>query len=431
MPGWVRARRVCRGVGPVTGTTPPAADRPAPRSNRQLLVDRTFGPWFWGNVVSNSGNWLFNVTAAVVVFQLSRSALLVGMVSVAQFAPLVFLSPLAGAVADRTDRRRLLLASQALSALVAGALAVASLVVGVDAFPGAWPIILAALGIGIGQAVAAPALNSLVPGLVDDADLEGAVALTSATFSIGRALGPATSGGLLATLGAAVAFTANAVSFVVLIGALLVIRARPSQRRERSARPVREGLGYVRRDRIVLLLLVGVTTTGFSADPVLTLAPPLAEDLGGGDTLVAVLVTAFGIAAVPAAVLSGRLQRRLGSLRVAGGGAGLIAWGLLLAAAAPWPGAAVGGFAITGAGFVFALTSFTALLQRRIPDHLRGRVMALWGIAFLGIRPVAATIDGAAADLIGPRLAMGIAIGVAVATALMAARLRRHPQWTP
>jgi MFS family permease len=171
-------------------------------------------------VVSNSGNWLFNVTAAVVVFQLSGSALLVGPVSVAQFLPLVLLGPFAGALSDRLDRRRCCSASQAFSASAAARWARR----GRDR-RGRLPRRVAgdpaAFGIGIGQAVAAPALNALVPALVDDVDLEGAVALTSVTFNVGRALGPATSGLLLATLGAEVAFVANAVSFLALIAALL------------------------------------------------------------------------------------------------------------------------------------------------------------------------------------------------------------------
>lgn len=396
----------------------------APRTSRELVVDRTFGPWFWGNLVSNSGNWLFNVTAAAVVFQLSGSVLLVGMVSVAQFAPLLVLAPLAGAISDRFDRRRLLLASQGVAATSAALLAIASVVLGVDGLPGAWPVLLCALGIGIGQAVAAPALNALVPGLVEDRDLENAVSLTSLTFNIGRALGPAASGALLASLGAEVAFVANAASFLALIAALLLIRSHPTEQ-GRGDRSVRAGLRHVRDDRAVLLLLLAVAATGFAADPVLTLAPPLAAALGGGETLVAVLVTAFGIAAAAAAGASGRLQRAWGGPQVAAGGAVVCAAGLSLAATAPTADVAVAGFALTGVGFVLALTSLTTVLQRRIPDALRGRIMALWSMAFLGNRPIAATLDGAAADVVGPRWAMLIAIVVALSAAGLALRLRR------
>ncbi|MFA9431058.1 MFS transporter [Egicoccus sp. AB-alg2] len=407
-------------------TRPPAsAPRATPRTTPQLLRDRAFGPWFLGNVVSNSGNWLFNVTAAVVVFRLSGSALLVGLVSVAQFGPLLLLSPVGGALSDRVDRRRLLLAAQAFAAAAATALAVASVVLGVEGL-GAWPIVACALGIGIGQAFAAPALNALVPALVDDPDLEAAVALTSLTFNMGRALGPATSGVLLATLGAEPAFVLNAVSFLVLIAALLVVHPRPRTEPAHRDRSVRAGLRHVRADPVLLLLLAAVAATGFAADPAITLAPSLAQAVGGADTLAAVLVSAFGVAAVPAAAVSGRLQRSVGSLEVATGGCLTIAAGLVVSAVAPAPWVAVAGFGLTGVGFVLALTGFTTVLQRRVPDALRGRVMALWSVAFLGNRPVAAVIDGAAADRFGPRWAMLVAITVASLGAFAGVRLQRR-----
>jgi MFS family permease len=413
----------------VTASTAPTPG-PVARPASQLLTDRTFGPWFWGNVVSNSGNWLFNVTAAVVVFQLSRSALLVGLVSAAQFAPLVVAAPFAGALTDRLDRRRLLMAAQTLAAVSATALAVAVVVLGVDGLPGAWPILAAAFGIGIGQAFSAPALNALVPALVDDVDLESGVALTSVTFSVGRALGPAASGALLATVGPEAAFVVNAASFVVLIVALTTITPRPRPRAAGTDRSVLAGLRYVRADRVTVLLLLGVAAAGFAADPMITLAPSLADELGGGDTLVAVLISAFGIAAAPAAAISGRFQRSAGSLTVAAVGGATMAVGLATAAAAPFAAVAVAGFGLTGVGFVLLLTGFTTVLQRRVPDDLRGRVLALWSVAFLGNRPVAAVVDGSASDLVGPRWAMLIAISVAAGGTLLALRLRRSSDRT-
>lgn len=409
----------------------PSPDAPAgtrtPRSTRQLLIDRTFGPWFWGLVVSNSGNWLFNVTAAVVVFQLSGSAFRVGLVSIAQFLPLVVLSPFAGALSDRVDRRRLLLASVLVSSAAATALAVLALTVGLASFGGAWLVIAAAAGIGIGQAIAIPSLTALVPDLVADADLESGVALTSLTFNVGRALGPATSGVVLATLGAEAAFVVNAVSFLALIAALLVIRVQQrASTPPTTDRSVRAGLRYVRADRVVMLLLVAVATVGFAADPMITLAPPLAAEVDGDGTLVAILVSAFGIAAAPASIVSGRLQRRFGSLTVGAVGMASMSAGLMAAATAPVAAVLVAGFALTGVGFVLGLTGFTSVLQRRIPGELRGRIMALWSVAFLGNRPFAAALDGAAADLVGVRWAMSIAIVVAVSGLVVARVLQRR-----
>ncbi len=401
--------------------------QPQPRTTVQLLTDRTFGPWFVGLLTSNAGNWLFNVTAAVVVFRLSGSALQVGLVSVAQFVPLVVLGPFAGAWLDRFDRRRILLASQVVSASAASALAIAAVVVGVDAFPGAWPVLLCAFGIGLGQAVAAPALNALVPALVPDADLESGVALTSLTFNVGRALGPAVSGLLLAVSGPEVAFVANAGSFLVLIAALLVIRTQPRPGPEAGDRSVRAGLRYVRSDRPALLLLLGVAAVGASADPAITLSPPMSAEFEGGDPLTAAFVSAFGIAAAPTSLIAGRLTRAWGGWRIAAAGGLITASGLATVALSPAVWVAVLGFGLTGSGFVLGVTGFTTLLQRRVPEELRGRVFALWSVAFLGNRPLVAAIDGAASDAFGPRWAMLFAIAVALSGVLVARRLRDRP----
>lgn len=396
-----------------------------PRAATALLVDRTFGPWFWGNLASNSGNWLYNVTAAVVVYDLTGSAVMVGTVSVAQFAALALLSPWAGALSDRVDRKRLLLGAQAFAFASATALAVTTLLLGVDGLPGAWPIILATLGIGLGVAFTGPAQQALVPALVPDADLESAITLTSLTFNVGRALGPGAAGVVLATLGPEAAFAINAATFVALLVALLAIRpqARPPQDPE-ADRTVRAGLAHVRRDPALLWLLGGVAAVGFATDPINTLAPPLAAELEAEGDLVAFLVSAFGVGAAATALGAGRLQRDLGRLTTAALGGGLLAAGLAVAGAAPTGPIAIAGFTVMGCGFVLGLTSLTSVLQRRVPEALRGRIMALWTVAFLGNRPIAALVDGAVADWLGVRPAMGVPLVVALLGAGAALRLR-------
>lgn len=390
----------------------------------RLLTDRIFGPWFWGLVVSNVGHWLFNVTAVVVVFQITRSGVLVALVSVAQFAPLAVLSPLAGSMSDRMDRRSVLLVAQTVSAMAAGALAVAVVILGVDGLPGAWPILMAAMVMGAGHAVSLPALNALVPALVKEADLEGGVALTHLTFTVGRALGPAVSGGLLARVGPEVAFVANAVTSLALIAALLAVRPRSAAKPSSGDGSFRTGLRYIRDDRIAVMLLWGVAATGFAADALVTLAPPLANAVGGGSTLVAWMISAAGVAAIPAAALIGRLQPVVGSLRLAQTGAGTVMTGYLAAALAPVAELAVAGYALAGIGYILSLTGFTTSLQRRVPDAFLGRVMAIWGVAFLGTRPIAAMVHGGAADVTGPRSAMMIAVLAAASAGLTATRLR-------
>jgi MFS family permease len=420
------------GQGDLTDGQPPrpiansVVESAVPRSGGSLIFSRHFGPWFWGNAISNTGSWVFNVTAVVVVFEISGSALLVGLVSVAQFASLAVFSPWAGALSDRFPRRRMVMAGQSFAALSATSIAVAAMVLGVDGLPGAWPVLLAALGIGMGKSFAGPSASSLIPALVDDADLEGAVSLTQLTYNVGRALGPVGAGVLLATVGPEMAFAINAGSFVVFIVALVFVHVRPQPTIVRTAdRSVRAGFRHVRENRVIRYVLLGASTAGFAADPVITLAPALTDSLGGTDTLVAAMVSGFGILATLASFASAPLQRRVGSLRLAATGMGLMAAGLLVAGAAPSATVAVIGFGINGAGFALGITSFTSVLHRRVPDELRGRIMALWVVAFLGNRPIAAVLHGAAADVVGPHLAIGIAVVVALGGVRLAIRLNK------
>jgi MFS family permease len=398
-----------------------AVSIPRPRTTRALLLDRSFGPWFWGALISNSGTWLYNVVAAVVMFELTGSALFVGFVSVAQFAALVVMSPWAGALSDRHDRRRIALLGQSFAFVASVAVTIPALTVGVEAL-GPAAILVATLAIGLGRGFAEPAMASLVPALVDDRDLESAVSLNSLTYSGGRALGPTAAGVLLVALGPGIAFAVNAATFLAHIAALATVRLRP-QEAPSGDRSVRAALRHVRDDRTLFVLLGGIAAVGFASDPVITLAPSLARLLGGGDGLVAAFVGTFGASAVVGGLVSGALQRKLGSLRVAKTGMITMAIGLVVAATAPRGWGALVGFAVTGVGFVLGLTGFTSLLQRRVPEALRGRIMALWMVAFLGNRPLAALLHGGAADVVGPRAAVGFAIAAALIGARLARRL--------
>lgn len=395
----------------------------SPRTTTAVLRQRTFGLWFLGNLANNSGTWLYNVAAAVVVYNLTRSALQVGLVSIAQYVPLAVLSPWAGALSDRLDRRKLLLASQVFSASCATAFAVVVMITGTAGLPGTWPVILTSAGIGLGMAFAAPPMQALVPALVDPDDLDVAVTLTSLTFNVGRALGPAAAGVVIFTLGVEAAFAVNAATFAVLILVLAVIRPRPRPPGAGGDRSVRAGLVYVWRDATMLRLLVAVGAVGFASDPIATLAPPLAEAVGGGERLVAFLVSSFGLAAATVALLGARIYRRYPLPSAGRAGCLVLVTGLAVAAVAPTAPVALAGFAVMGAGYLLGLNSFTALLQRRVPDALRGRVMALWTVAFLGSRPLAALADGAVADLFGVRPAFAVAVAAALTAAFVTRKL--------
>jgi len=398
-------------------TSPPGTRPPPSRGAGQLLRDRTFGLYFAGNLVSSCGNWMQNIAAAVVVYNLTGSALLVGAVNVAQYAASLLLAPYAGALGDRVDRRKLLMAGQAVSFCGAAPLAVWVAVAGVDGFPGVWPVLLSALVIGLGLAFSDPARNALVPALVRPEDLDQAIALNSVTFNVARAVGPVLAAATLALAGPAVAFGVNSLTFAAMVCVLLVIRPRQVPRSGSGKGSVREGLAYVLTDRRLLLLLLTVVGVGVAMDPVNTLTPPLAAGFGGGDALVGIFSGAFGAGAVAATVALERLRARWSQHALSWAGLAILGSGMVLVAVSPDRWSATASFTVAGAGYLLAMTTVTTRIQRRVPEDFRGRVLALWSMAFLGSRPFAALVNGALADLLGVRLAVlfGGAMGLAVA----------------
>ncbi len=172
---------------------------PPGRTTWALLRDRNFGWYFWGNIASSLGVWGYGVAAVVVVFGLTRSALYVGLVTIIQFSVPVVLAPIGGALADRFDRRRLLVATQGLSAAAVAVLAIGYAAAGPAGLSTTWPLIAVSFVLGLALTVTDPARHALVPALVQPQDVGQAVALNSLTFNIGRAVGPAMAGVLLAS----------------------------------------------------------------------------------------------------------------------------------------------------------------------------------------------------------------------------------------
>lgn len=385
----------------------------------RVLTDRSFGTFFLGSSLSNVGTWFQNIAAGLLVYELTRSTLLVGAVNFAQFLGTVLLAPWAGAAADRFDRRRLLLVTQFAAAVVGAGLAGLTVADRVSA-----PVVVgAALLLGLALAFMVPALLALVPLLVDEADLEVAVSLNSVTFNLARAIGPVLGALVVDRAGYGVAFGLNAASFVVFALALLVVRPRPQPPRAATRPRLAESVALVRADRRWLALLVAVMAVSTSTDPVNTLAPELALDVFGGRELdVGLLVGAFGAGATLTAVLlspwlRGRPHVLVVAMLVQG-------TGMLLVGTAPGLGLAMVGFAVSGAGFIAAITRATARLQAEVPDAQLGRVMALWSLAFVGTRPVAALLDGAVAELAGARpAAVVLALPVLLAAPYVHRRL--------
>jgi len=380
-----------------------------PRAAARLIGSRSFGPYFIGNALSASGGWFHNLAAALLIYRLTHSEFLLGVLTFANFVPTLLLAPWAGTAADRFDRRRLIVASQ----LVAIAISASLAAVAWSGHASAALVIGASLALGVTTAFGAPAAQALVPSLVPEADVPSAVALNSMTYNIARAAGPTLAAVTVATVGIPAAFAVNAVSYLALALGAVAARPRPSERPDTPPR-VRDGLQLLRRDPELLALLVIVAVVGFASDPINTLAPAFAREFDHPDTHAGYIIGVFGAGAVTAAlVLAGRT---VGSARRLAATLTLLGVGVSLFALSPTWTLGLALLFMGGFGYLASNAAATTRLQLGVAEYERGRIMALWTVAFLGVRPFASLVDGALAAAFGVRVA-----GVALALPALAA----------
>ena len=364
-----------------------------------LVRQRNFGPYFAGNAFSASGTWFQNLAASLLVYRLTHSAFLLGVLNFCQFAPVIALAAWAGSAADRYDRRRLLFMTQTTASLLAATLAVLAW----SGAARAWVVILFALGLGVTSAISIPAQQALIGSLVDHESLPTAVALNSMTYNLARAVGPVLGAASVEYLGIPASFLLNSFSYLVFVGALLAITPRAQEMAERGTSRLRDALGLLRDDPRLLAFLIVVAAVGFASDPVNTLAPAFAHAFGRKDTVAGFIIGAFGAGAVTAALfVAGRVagsQRRMAiTLALLGGG-------VMAFALSPWLPLGFVLLFVAGFGYLASNTSATTRLQLGVSEAQRGRMMALWGVAFLGLRPLASLADGAIASAVGVRAA--------------------------
>lgn len=379
---------------------------PGSRSTWRLLLDPRFGPFVAGKLIAFTGIWVHNVVASVLAWQMTGSASWVAAVSIAQFAPQLLLTPISGAIADRGRHAVQVVLGRVFCTLGSGGLAAVLWWRGGDGTP-LWCVLVGSFVLGSGFAIGGPAMQAMVPALVRPGEIRQAVAIDGTPLMLSRAVGPGLGALLATTIGIPGALAISAGGHVVfgIVASCLARGETRSAPRSEGTR-FRDGLRYLRSERRLVLLLVGVTAVGLGADPVVTLAPPLAEQWDGSTRLVGYLGTAFGIGAVIGSVAASVAVRLLPDATVPSLGLGALAVGLLGVAAAPSPVVACACFAVAGLGFTVALAGCTALVYALVQPAFLGRVMSVWLIGFMGSRPFAAAFNGFIADLAGVRWAV-------------------------
>jgi MFS family permease len=366
-----------------------------------LRGNRPYAAYWTGGVLSNVGTWLQNVTASVLVFEMTHSTLMVGVLNMATFAPVFALSIYGGMLSDRFDPRRVVMINQSVSLAIATLITIMS---GLGALNAGLLIVLAA-GLGSAYALAKPALTSLLPALVDRKDLARATAVNNLQFNFGQIAGAGLSAFILAVSGPTLAFGLNALSFLGPITAMWVMRHVDIAKSKGKLRGSGlEGLRYAFNTPAILILLSGVALSDAAVEAIRTLAP----DLSHPSTRAGVLITAYGIGATVGLVGFRRLSTRLNPMRMLWLAFGCQAIGMIgMTLSDSFPLTCASAPPI-GFGFALNIPVLTAALQLTCPDEMRGRISSLFSMVHLGLRPFFALLAGGLAALVDARATIAV-----------------------
>jgi MFS family permease len=395
------------------------------RSTRALR-HRNYRLFFGGQSVSLAGSWITRIATSWLVYRLTGSELLLGVVSFCGQIPALVLTPFAGALVDRVDRRQVLLVAQWLSAVQSAALAVLTLTNRIT-IP---ELIALQLLQGVVNAFEMPARQSFVVEMVEDRqDLSNAIALNSMMVNGSRVIGPSIGGVLIAGLGEGWCFAVDAVSYLGVIASLMAMRTRPAATRPHTPAltQIREGWAYVRGSVPIRTCLILVAVASVMGMPYQVLMPVVTKDiLGGGPHTLGVLMTSVGIGALCAgAYLASRTSVR-GLSRVILTGTVCFGAGLTGLSFARREDAAVLALVLTGVGFIAQMASSNTVIQSIVDEGFRGRVMGFYTMAIVGTIPVGSLLAGVLADRVGSP--MTIRLGGLVCLASAAWFASRQPE---
>jgi MFS family permease len=373
------------------------------------LNNDNYRRYFTGQSISLIGTWMQSIAQSWLVLQLTGSGTDVGLLVAVQTLPVLLLGPYGGVVADRVDKRRLMICLQAMMGVLALILGLLT----ITHYVKLWQIFVLAALLGLNNCFENPARQAFVLEMVGPGDLRNAVSLNSVLINVARAVGPAIAGVIIAAGGLGVCFLLNAVSFVAVVASLVsmdVAALSPSPPTTRARGQLLEGFRYVRRTPEIGIPLMMMALVGCLAYEFQVVLPVLAKQtFGGGAQVYGFMTGAMGVGAI------------VGGLYVAAKGrTGLPAmvnssavFGVVIAAAAlaPTLWLELIALACVGATSVGLLSKGNSTLQLQASPSMRGRVMALWAVAFLGSTPIGGPIAGAVSEHFGGRI--GLALGAA------------------
>jgi MFS family permease len=388
------------------------------------LSNPNYRLYFFGQATSLVGTWMQTIAQSFLVLHLTGSGFDVGLVVALQTLPVLLLGPYAGVIADRVDKRKMMIALQSLmgiQALVFGVLTLTHVI-------SLWQIGILAVILGLNNTFENPARQTFVMEMVGPKDLRNAVTLNSVLVNVARAVGPAAAGIIIAAGGYGICFLVNAASFVAVVASLLrmnVSTLSPAEPTHRGRGQLREGLRYVKGEVGLAIPLVMMAIVGCLAYEFQVTLPVMATGaFHGGSVTYGFMTASMGVGAVIGGLYAaGRGKTGLASLTRS-----CVIFTVVIAAAAVAPDLTIEliALAAVGAASVTFLSKGNSTLQLSAAPQMRGRVMALWAVAFLGSTPIGGPTAGAVSQYVGPRWGLGMgAVACAVAAVLGALVLRR------
>lgn len=398
---------------------------PTPGTMRSALSSQAFRRLFAGALASNVGTWMQNVTLISLAYALTGDAWFTGLITFAQLGPMLFLSPFGGALADRFDRRVLMVSLAAIQLSLSLVLALVAL----DDTPNRVLLVLIVAGIGCAGAVNGPTANALLPSLVPRTDLQPAIALNSVSMNTSRVAGPLL-GGVVGSLGGASAvFVVNALTYLFVIWALLSVRVDFSPAGRSGDGPIeqlRVGLRAARSDRIITRVLVTISALSLCSLVFIYQMPFLAgEQLGLTEWRFNLLFASFATGAALGAMSMGSFLSAHDRARTTRVALGVFAIALAVFGTTRIVPVAFVTVFVLGAAYFVIVTALSTTLQMRVPDAVRGRVMGLWMMAWAGLVPLGGLIAGPIIDAVG--ISAVLVFGALVAAVLAVAIDLRDP----
>jgi MFS family permease len=393
----------------------------------RVLRPGPFRRYIIGSSISDTGTWMQVMAQGYVMSTLTNKALLLGMANLAAGLPMLLLTMIGGSVADRFDKRKILLTTQYIQ--IALAISIGFLILSGQIQ--IWHILAFAAVLGISNSFEMPTLNAFVPELVSRDEIQSAIAVDRAVFHGSRVVGPALAGIFIGAWGAASAFFFNAISFVALIIALFIIPPRrrgTAEEEEKRAGGIKEGFLYVAKDKPSLAMIGLIAATTVFIFPIITVMMPLYVRLvlGLGADRLGFLMGASAVGSVVGAIflISLPREKRVPLMMV---NVGIITCAIFSLSRAPsfYVVTALLVFNSLGLAMNFGLAN--TIVQERAPDYLRGRVSAVFMLSFVGLMPVAGLGVTGLSDLIGMRTALAIAaVCYAIVALFVLGRVRQQ-----